>query len=157
VGDFEKDTRLTRVDEGELRFRGNISSDWKIWGPNGGYLAAIALRAAGHAAKISRPASFSCHMLAMPEFREVQLVVEVLRSGRSAESIRVAMYQGERRILEALVRTALEGSGIAHEASKMPAVKPAAELPVAYELHGPFPFWNNLEPRTVWPQRLTRD
>jgi acyl-CoA thioesterase len=157
VGDFEKDTRVTPLDERELRFRGNISSDWKIWGPNGGYLAAIALRAAGHAAKISRPASFSCHMLAMPEFREVQLVVEVLRSGRSAESIRVAMYQGERRILEALVRTALEGSGIAHEASKMPAVKPAAELPVAYELHGPFPFWNNLEPRTVWPQRLTRD
>ncbi len=157
MGDFEKDTCVTPLSEQAWRFHANISPDWKIWGPNGGYLAAIALRAAGHVARIGRPASLSCHMLSVPEFREVQLEVEILRSGRSAESLRVVMRQGERRILEALVRTAREGSGIAHEASKMPAVKPAAELPVAYELHGPYPFWGNLEPRTVWPERLSRE
>ena len=44
MGDFEADTRL----EGENgRYRASISRDWEIWGPNGGYVAAIALRAAG--------------------------------------------------------------------------------------------------------------
>jgi len=42
MGDFERETR---VEGGGGRYRAALSQDWEIWGPNGGYLAAIALRA----------------------------------------------------------------------------------------------------------------
>lgn len=43
MGDFEIDTALAG---GNGRYVAHLSEDWEIWGPNGGYLAAIALRAA---------------------------------------------------------------------------------------------------------------
>ena len=46
MGDFELDTRLEGVEPEAGRFRAHLSRDWEIWGPNGGYVAAIALRAA---------------------------------------------------------------------------------------------------------------
>jgi hypothetical protein len=49
MGDFERDTR---VEGGGGRYRATLSEDWRIWGPNGGYLAAIALRAVGREAAI---------------------------------------------------------------------------------------------------------
>ena len=48
VGDFEVDTRL---EGGDGRYRALVSKDWEIWGPNGGYMAALALRAAGREAR----------------------------------------------------------------------------------------------------------
>src|SRR5882724_9471270 len=58
VSDFAIDTAL----EGSGgRFSARLSRDWEIWGPNGGYVAAIALRAAGAATPLRRPASFACH------------------------------------------------------------------------------------------------
>jgi hypothetical protein len=44
MGDLERDTRLAG---GEGRYTATLSRDWEIWGPNGGYLASLALRAAG--------------------------------------------------------------------------------------------------------------
>ena len=61
MGDLEVDTRLE--ERGEGRFRATLSTDWEIWGPNGGYVAAIALRAAGRVAKVPRPAAFTGHFL----------------------------------------------------------------------------------------------
>ena len=104
MGDFEIDTRLHPVDGAEGRFRAELSEDWRIWGPNGGYVAAIALRAAGRVARISRPASFSGHFLGVAEFAPVDVEVSLLRGGRRAESLRVSIRQGERHVFEALVR-----------------------------------------------------
>jgi acyl-CoA thioesterase-2 len=63
-----------------------LSEDWDIWGPNGGYLATIALRAAGREAQVQRPSSFSAHFLSVARFAPVDVEVEVLRRGRSTES-----------------------------------------------------------------------
>jgi len=48
----------TRVEGGRGSYRAVLSRQWGIWGPNGGYLAAIALRAAGREAAIPQPRSF---------------------------------------------------------------------------------------------------
>ena len=51
------------VEGGDGRFTAQVSRDWEIWGPNGGFLAMLALRAAGAHTDLRRPASFSCHFL----------------------------------------------------------------------------------------------
>ena len=54
----------TRVEGEGGRYLARLSEDWEIWGPNGGYLATFALRAAGKVAQIKQPASFYCHFSA---------------------------------------------------------------------------------------------
>ena len=56
MGDLEVDTRVERRGDG---FVAQLSRDWEVWGPNGGYVASIALRAAGAVSRFRRPASFS--------------------------------------------------------------------------------------------------
>ena len=162
MGDFEVDTRLTPIgrsgSDGSERFQATLSEDWRIWGPNGGYVAAIALRAAGQVAAIPRPVSFSCHFLSVAGFAPVEVEVEVLRGGRRAESLRVSILQGERRIIEALVRTAAEGPGLEHDVTEFPEVPAPEGLPSAEELRNPddssHAFWQNLESRIVSPERF---
>ena len=159
MGDFELDTRV-RGEAG--RYRATLSEDWRIWGPNGGYLAAIALRAVGCEARIARPASFHAHFLSVGRFADVELEVEAVRLGKRSESFRVRMLQDGKALLEGMVRTAAAGPGLEHDVAEMPQVAPPAELrsveSIVAELpprEGPrFPFWQNLEARPVWPERF---
>jgi acyl-CoA thioesterase-2 len=156
MGDFEVDTRLE--DRGDGRFSATLSRDWEIWGPNGGYVAAIALRAAGQVARVPRPAAFSAHFLSVGRFAEIDVDVRVIRAGRRAESIGVSISQQGRAICEALIRTAAEGSGLEHDVAAMPDEKRPADLANIEDLvssrEGPrFPFWNNFQIRPVWPER----
>lgn len=146
--------RATRVEAQANGYVARLSADWEIWGPNGGYLAAIALRAAGSAAQIQRPASFYCHFLSSPAFAAVQLDVNVLKRGRRAESFAVAMSQEGKPILHALVKTAAEAPGCSHQHTAAPAVPPPAALKSYDELlpaerRPPFSFWNNIERRPI--------
>ena len=69
MGDFAVDTAI----EGDAgHYRATLSRDWEIWGPNGGYVAAIALRAAGAESRFARPASFSAQFLSSARFEEVE-------------------------------------------------------------------------------------
>ena len=45
MGDLAADTAVEPLGDG--RYRASVSRDWEIWGPMGGYIASIALRAAG--------------------------------------------------------------------------------------------------------------
>ena len=108
MGDFAKDTR---PEGGNGRYQVTLSRDWEVWGPNGGYLAAIALRAAGAEAQIKRPATFAGHYLSVARFEPVDIEVTVLKRGKRAESLRVSMTQEERAILEAIIWTAAELPG----------------------------------------------
>jgi acyl-CoA thioesterase-2 len=159
VGDFERDTEISGSGG---RYRAVLSEDWRIWGPNGGYLASIALRAVGREAAIPRPASVHCHFLAVGRFEEVELEVEPVRVGKRSESFRVRMLQDGKPLLEGLVRTAASGPGLVHDVAAMPEV-PAPEglrngeqLRRDYQLEDRplFPFWQNLEWRPLDPERF---
>ncbi len=145
--DLEHATRLETRGGG---YRAHLSKDWEIWGPNGGYLAAIALRAAGLVAQIKRPASFYCHFLSSPDFSAVELEVNMLKQGRRAESLVVEMTQDGKPILHALVKTVAEAPGYSHQHPNAPDVPPPEELKNFEELlpperRPPFNFWENIE------------
>ncbi|SFP68358.1 thioesterase family protein [Amycolatopsis rubida] len=112
MGDLAEDTALAELpaEPGEHRFRAELSRDWDLMGPNGGYLAAIALRAAAAHAGQALPVSLSCQFLARPRFGPVHVRTEVLRASRRATAVRVRMEQGaDRPVLEALVWAAQSG------------------------------------------------
>jgi acyl-CoA thioesterase-2 len=44
MGDLEADTAVEPVGDG--RYQATLSAEWEIWGPMGGYVAAVALRPA---------------------------------------------------------------------------------------------------------------
>jgi acyl-CoA thioesterase len=100
MGTFARDTAVFRDGDG---FRATLDPDWCVWSPAGGYLLAILLRTAGLASEFPKPVSMSCHFLAAPQFGEVTLTATSLRKTRIAESLHVAMRQGERAILDALL------------------------------------------------------
>ena len=156
MGDFELDTAVEGEDG---RYRAVLSEDWDIWGPNGGYLATIALRAAGREARVQRPASFSAHFLSVARFAPVDVDVEVLRRGRSTESFRVSISQQGKLVIVAMVRTAAEGPGLEHDVARAPEAPDPDTLRSTDELRDPewgptYPFWQNLEARPVHPERF---
>jgi hypothetical protein len=132
VADLELDTRVT----GEHgRYRANISRDWEIWGPNGGYIAGLALRAASRETPLSRPASFYCQYLNVAEFAEVSLSVTKLRESKRSCALRVSMTQGERPILEALTWLTDEANaGLEHDETTAPDAPGPDGLPSFEEL-----------------------
>jgi acyl-CoA thioesterase II len=155
MGDFELDTRI-EGDNG--MYRATISPDWRAWGPAGGYVAAIALRAAGMEARIKRPASFSGHFIRFGDYAPVDIDVTPVHSGRRAESIHVVLQQNDRPLLQAVVRTAAEGPGLEHDVAQMPDVPPPHALKSFLELvedpGNDSPFWENLDSRIIQEHRL---
>ena len=152
MGDLEHQTAIDKIGEG--RYRAALHPDWAIWGPNGGYVAAIALRAAGAESRFVRPASFLCQYLSVAEFAEVELRVETLRDGRRTQALKVSMHQEERHILEALVWTVAPNQGLVHDFTRCPAVPPPEDLPSIEDLLAQkgrevAGFWRNYDYRPI--------
>jgi acyl-CoA thioesterase len=142
--------QATRLEGDAGRYCIELSKAWEIWGPSGGYLAAIALRAAGKCAEIRRPASFYCHFLGSPAFEGVELTVETLKRGRRSESFAVRMAQGDRQVLHALVQTAADAPGYEHQELDAPALTPPEESePISRTKDGKplYEFWANVSCR----------
>ena len=133
----------------------DLSRDWEIWGPNGGYLAVIALRAAGVHTPLRRPATFSCHYLGVADFDGVDLDVRTIRGSRRTASIAVSMTQAGKPILEAQAWIVGDVDGLEHDAAPMPEVASPDGLPNVDELmkgeeRGPYhAFWSNFEQRPL--------
>ena len=123
---LQHDTAL----KGEGPYEASLSPDWELWGPNGGYLSAIALRAAGRAAPSEhRPVSYTCHYLSNGAFAPTDVTVEPLREGRQAWCQAVSLRQGARNLLQAQVWTTSGTGGPTAE----PATPPQAPLPDSLE------------------------
>jgi acyl-CoA thioesterase-2 len=159
MGDLGAQTGVETVGEG--RYRAVVHPDWEIWGPCGGYVAAIALRAAGAESPLARPASFYCHYLSVAAFAPVDLVVTPLRAGRTVTAQRVEMRQEGRPVLDAMVWSVGEVAGLEHEDVDPPDV-PAPDEVAERLLRSPdedrpsYAFWGNFDQRLVdaiedWP------
>ena len=167
MGDLAADTAIEGADG---RYRAHLSRDWEIWGPNGGYLAVIALRAAGAHTPLRRPATFSCHYLGVAGFDGVDLDVRTIRGSKRAASVGVSMTQHGKPVLEAHVWIVGDVDGLEHDAAPLPDVPLPDELPNVEELmvgqeRGPYhAFWSNFEerpsswlPREAWEAREPGD
>jgi acyl-CoA thioesterase len=153
MANFLSDTAVERIEPG--RYRATLSPSWAVWGPNGGYVAAIALRAALAESRLPRPASFQCHFIAVGEFAPVEIGVTKLGGSRRAESLRVEMMQGDRRLLAANVWTADDAlSGYAHDFAEAPVVARPDALRGYQDLVGDeyaqwYPMWRSIEGRPL--------
>ena len=107
----------TRVEGDSGSYHARLSEDWEIWGPNGGYLAAIALRAAGDVvAEIERPASFYCHFLSSPAFDAGRAQSQRPQAGPPRRVVcRRDDPAGQARSCTLLVKTAAEAPGYSHQ------------------------------------------
>jgi acyl-CoA thioesterase len=153
VADFLDDTQLAPVAGDPDRFRATLSPSWAVWGPNGGYVAAIALRAAMARSRLPRPASFQCHFLAVGEFAPVEIRTRSLGGGKRAESLRAEVFQDERLLLAATAWMVDDGlEGYAHDFARAPAVPRPEALRSYHELAGDeyaqwYPIWRSIEGR----------
>ncbi len=159
MGDLEEDTAIERVGPG--RYRANVSADWALLGPVGGYLASIALRAAGSQATLPRPGSLSCQFLSRARFDVVDIEVDCLRTSPSAQALTVRMTQRGTPVLSALVWAVADDiAGPEQRLSCPPEVPPpeqTAEIVLdpalanrtATAATATGSFWRNLELRLV--------
>lgn len=148
---FLEDTQV-RGEQGRLT--ATLSRRFEIWGPNGGYLSAILLRAAGRVVPADqRPVSFSAQYLARAEFAEVQLDAVPVKQGRNACCVNVSMSQGGRVVVQAQAWTSSKTDGPTTAGLRMPEVPPPDALQpwTAYLKPGqrPFPFNDNFDIRPV--------
>lgn len=159
MGDLTVDTTITG---GDGRYTAILSEDWNIWGPCGGYVAAVAMRAIGEHTEFRRPASFNCHFLGIGDFREVGITTRTLRKTKRAESVALTMTQDDKPVLEAVAWVIGDVGGLDHEHATAPDVphhstlKPIEELLTPEELAEgpPFNFWSNFDQRPIeWLSR----
>lgn len=135
-------------------FRATLDRSFEIWGPNGGYLSAIALRAAGRRAPPGhRPASITVQYPARAEFGDADVEVEQIKGG-SAALLTVTMRQGDRRFLMAQVWTTDRDQGPDVQAVAMPDLPPPDALePLGAHLERAGrpenPFWRHFDVRPV--------
>lgn len=151
MGDLGLDTQVQVVGEG--RCIATPSEDWRIWGPMGGYIAAIALRAAATAVDAPLvPASFTCQFLAAARFEPVDLAVSVRRSSRRTALVAVSLTQEDVAILDAQVWFSAEADLLEHDHAGLSGGGRPEDHPFVQELTDEppyFPFWLNLESKPL--------
>jgi acyl-CoA thioesterase len=125
VGDFEHDTAVAEESPGV--FAGTIGGDWWVGaGPNGGYLAAIVVRALGARVDTAdRPLrSLTVHYQRAPEPGPARIEVELEREGRSVTFARVVASQDGRPFASALAVLARGRESLTLAAATPPEVAP---------------------------------
>ena len=123
---FDADTGVERLDGG--RWRAWSPEHWFVGrGPNGGYLAAVAARAAEAAA--GRPLrSLSLHVAAAPRAGELDVTAALEREGRSYSAVSVRIEQDGRAMTLALATLGeLPESGAEWDGTAMPDARPLSE------------------------------
>ncbi|MFP6661759.1 MAG: thioesterase family protein [Myxococcota bacterium] len=129
---FDRDTAVRPLGDG--RFQATIDRGWWIThGPNGGYLAALLIKALetrlGDPERCAR--SLSLHYLSPPTEGPCEITVAIERSGRSLTSLSARLLQGEKTRVLALAAfaTARPGTGWEVARCEVPSVPPPNAIP----------------------------
>lgn len=151
MGDF---ATATRVEGADGRYRAHLDPEWFAWGPFGGYLAALAIRAVGAASALPWPATFSGMFLAVGKAGPIDIRVDVIKRGKRAEALRATVAQEGTALFEAsLWMVDRELTGLHHDHARMPEVPPLRGLRSYAELDDNYDkwsaFWRYLEGRPV--------
>ncbi|HSJ97065.1 MAG TPA: thioesterase family protein [Myxococcota bacterium] len=130
---FDRDTAVHAVaSEGETGVHeGRIDRGWWIVrGPNGGYVAALLLRALSAAVPADRaPRSLTVHYTAPPAEGAVRVHTRVERTGRSLSTVSGRMLQGDRLLALALGAFSSARPGPRFDHARMPAAPAPEDCP----------------------------
>jgi len=125
---FERDTAVTPT--GDNLYDARIDPGWWIVaGPNGGYIAALVLRALTHAVgdEDRQPRTFTVHYTARPEEGPARIETRVERSGRSLTTVTGRLLQGDRTLCVAIAAFSLPRSAPNFSEIQMPEVPPPGD------------------------------
>jgi acyl-CoA thioesterase len=128
MGDFERDTAVEARGDGS--FGCDLRPDWWVaGGPNGGYLAAIFVRAlSGEPGLGDRPLrSITLHYLGRPSEGPAELQVDADRHGRSVSFLRGRLVQDGRLMATAAAVFADERDGFELDQVEVPVVATPGE------------------------------
>lgn len=161
MGRFVEDTWVEKVGDEPGHYRATLSPEWEVWGPNGGYTAAIALLAMAAEAQLPRPATFHCSFLRVGRFEPIDLEVTQIKRGKRAEAYRVVMRQNGKELLEATSWWINDGaSGIEHLSAQMPDVTTPEQTPTFEERVEDYadwyPYWRSVQGKPIrWSDENT--
>lgn len=142
---FDANTAVTPVGEG--RFGARIDSGWWVQsGPNGGYLAALLLRAMEQAlAEPSRaPRSLHVRYLKPPVEGDAEVRTWVVRAGRSLAVMGAELRQGGVELVQGTATFSTPFSNIAFQDARMPDALPLEQcvpIPKLIELNERYDMW----------------
>jgi acyl-CoA thioesterase len=135
VSRFRDDTAVTAVGRGS--YDALIDAGWWIQrGPNGGYLAAIVLRAIR--AEVPDPdrrtRSLTLHYLRPPQVGPCQVQVTVERAGRGITTVTARLQQDGRDCVLAIAALGLDRDGATFDDLPVPEVPPPEDVPKRQEI-----------------------
>jgi acyl-CoA thioesterase len=128
---FDRDTAAVPLGGG--RFRVQIDPGWwVVRGPNGGYVAALLLRAMqdciGDAQRA--PRSLTVHYTLPPDAGPAEIETRIERSGRSLSTVTARMRQGERLLAVAIAAFSRPRDAPSFQEETMPRAPAPEECPV---------------------------
>jgi len=128
---LDLDTRLVARGDGRYGLERPIDADWWVVnGPNGGFIAALMLRAmnetVGDEARV--PRSLTVHYTSPPAEGDADIETEVLRSGRSLSSVTSRLSQGGKLRAFAVAAISAPRNGTDYADLQMPECLPANAL-----------------------------
>jgi len=122
---FDRDTRVIRSADGA--FEARIDPGWWILaGPNGGYVAAILLRAMEAAVGDAEraPRSITIHYTAPPARGAARIETQVERTGRSLTTVTARMWQDDRILCVGVAAFSKPRASLEFDHTRAPQVAP---------------------------------
>ncbi len=148
MGNFATDTAVQPTGDGT--FSCEIGADWwVVAGPNGGYLAAIAVRALEAGLEVGdRPLrSLTMHYMRAPQAGPATVEVVTERQGRSVTFARLRMLQDGRPFATGLAVLARGGESMTLAAAGAPDVPPPQAIAALADHEQALPFVRQFEYR----------
>jgi len=126
---FDQHTTLEQL--AEDRFRADVAPEWWVMaGPNGGYLAALLMRAIQTRVDDPTrvPRSLTVHYLEVPVQGPAEIEARIERGGRKMSTVTARLLQDGRLCAVAIAALSAPRRGIVHQERQMPEVPMAESL-----------------------------